>query len=279
MAKKEVTVVLSGDGGDELFGGYSRYALTLKLWRQVSYLPGGVKPLVAKLLAMMPARCLAPLMGLLTQQSLNPATLRHKIDRLGQLLTIETFPLFYRAMISQMDPQAIVPGFTEPAPWFGALPTDPLAHMQAFDTLMYLPDDILAKVDRAAMAHGLEVRVPLIDPDVVAFAWALPEKMKYNQGDGKLILRKILAKYVPPSLFERPKMGFGIPLTEWIDGPLASWAEDLLSPESLAKSGLLDVAAVRLLYAQHKAGSKNPSFLWSLLVWQQWYAAHKGTAF
>ena len=148
-----------------------------------------------------------------------------------------------------------------------------LAHqMMAIDTLGYLPGDILVKVDRASMTHSLESRMPFLDHRVVEFAWSLPLEMKIAKGESKLVLRRVLEKHVPRALYERPKTGFGIPLAEWLRGPLQQWAEDLLTPESLKTSGLFNVSEVRKQWADHLNHSRNGQYsLWNILMFQAWY--------
>jgi asparagine synthase (glutamine-hydrolysing) len=142
--------------------------------------------------------------------------------------------------------------------------------MQLFDTATYLPDDILQKVDRASMAVSLEVRPPLLDHRVVAFAWRLPRRMRISGGETKWLLRRVLDRYVPRDLVSRPKMGFGIPLASWLRGPLRAWAEDLLDPSRLG-GGLLDVAAVRKLWTEHVSGRRNWAYaLWTILMYESW---------
>jgi asparagine synthase (glutamine-hydrolysing) len=143
--------------------------------------------------------------------------------------------------------------------------------MTHLDTVTYLPDDILVKVDRAAMAHSLETRVPLLDHRIVEFATQLPLSMKIHQGTGKWILRELLDRYVPRNLIERPKSGFGVPVGEWLKGPLHEWAEDLLSEQKLKNGGYFDVKQVRKVWEQHSSGKKNQQYqLWSVLVFQAW---------
>ena len=154
---------------------------------------------------------------------------------------------------------------------------DPAERMMAVDALTYLPDDILVKVDRAAMAVSLEARAPFLDRDVVEFAWRIPVGAKLRDGKGKWPLRRVLDRYVPPHLLERPKMGFGVPLDEWLRGPLREWAGDLLSPERLQREGFLDPAAVGRTWQAHQRGGQQAGHaLWSVLAFQSWLQSQRG---
>ena len=155
---------------------------------------------------------------------------------------------------------------------------DPVARMMVLDGLTYLPDDILVKVDRASMAVSLETRAPFLDPDVMAFAWSLPMAMKLREGRGKWILRRLLDRYVPRGLIERPKMGFSIPLDAWLRGPLREWAEDLLAEDRLRREGFFDPRPIRSAWAQHASGrARLGSRLWSVLMFQAWLERQKAT--
>ncbi|MCY7298498.1 MAG: asparagine synthase C-terminal domain-containing protein, partial [Ilumatobacteraceae bacterium] len=151
------------------------------------------------------------------------------------------------------------------------VPLDPVDRMMYFDALTYLPDDICAKVDRAAMAVSLETRMPFLDHRVVEFAWSLPQQMLIRNGVSKWAVRQVLARYVPPSLTERPKAGFGIPLAVWLRGPLRGWADDMLSPTTLHADGYLDVDAIARLWAAHRGGRRDhTNVLWNVLMFQSW---------
>jgi asparagine synthase (glutamine-hydrolysing) len=184
----------------------------------------------------------------------------------------------YLSLVSAWDePHALVNGGSEPkGPIFDAaalsraLP-DPLDRMQYLDTVTYLPDDILAKVDRASMAVALEVRVPILDHRIVEFSWRLPARFKLRRGKGKWLLRQVLYRHVPKALVERPKSGFAIPLGQWLRGPLRAWAEELLSERRLAEGGLLNPAPIRARWIEHLEGTRNwHASLWTVLMFQAW---------
>jgi asparagine synthase (glutamine-hydrolysing) len=188
-----------------------------------------------------------------------------KAHKFARLLTTEHHYL-YRTLMSDNDhAPSFVIGATD-------LPSFDGDHaVELLDTLTYLPDDILTKVDRASMSVSLEVRVPLLDPDVFSFAWSLPPHLRVHEGSGKIALRQVLARHVPPDLFERPKMGFGVPVSAWLRGPLRSWADQLLDPALIREQALLNETAVGKLWSDHQRGSlDNGSQLWPILMLQAW---------
>jgi asparagine synthase (glutamine-hydrolysing) len=200
-----------------------------------------------------------------------------KIHKLANVLALPDDMALYRRLISAWEnPETVVPGSaeTDTVAWDDSVADDVPAfmeRMQLLDTLTYLPDDILTKVDRASMAVSLEARVPLLDHRVVEFAWSLPRRMRVRDGEGKWLLRRVLERYVPRTLFERPKMGFGIPVDDWIKGTLRDWAEDLLSESALADGGLLNPAPIRAAWAEHLSGRRNlVTQLWCVLMFQAW---------
>ena len=264
MARKHVTVSLSGDGGDELFGGYSRYARMLRIRPVLRLLPGAVRG------ALNFAAGRVPDEGWRGLQKF--AALAKEKDLLGQYLV---FVRHWHGSTSMV----------RDAPPFPPLDRDyarrqaPLHQFMAADTVSYLPGDILAKVDRATMGVGLESRIPLLDPGVIEFAWALPSQMKLRGKQTKWILRQVLDRYVPRKLVERPKSGFGIPVAEWLRGPLRPWAEELLDARRLRREGFFDPAPVRVRWREHLAADYDHSqVLWSVLIFQAWRAAEASAA-
>jgi asparagine synthase (glutamine-hydrolysing) len=276
LTRRSVTVALSGDGGDELFAGYNRYFLGSKLWRTMGPVPGPLRGAVAGLIrAVSPGRWDA-LVGRLPGM---PSLIGDKAHKLASILGSADADALYRGLVSQWHhPEALVLGGREPHGllWderVSAAVPDFVERMQYLDTATYLPDDILAKVDRASMAVGLEARVPLLDHRVVEFAWRLPATQKIRGGQGKHLLRQVLYRHVPRALIERPKMGFGVPIDSWLRGPLRDWAEDLLDERRLREDGVLDAAIIRRFWAEHQSGRRNWQHrLWAVLMFQAWKA-------
>jgi asparagine synthase (glutamine-hydrolysing) len=279
LARQHVAVALSGDGGDEVFGGYVRYQGISRLWNAL-----GAMPRVGRRMAAGGARLLSPeawdVLAALVPRKLKPAHFGDKIVKGAGLLDADSPVQMYRRLISQWpDPEQLVAGTKEPAGWsdrirgFEAL--DTVSQLRLLDMMTYLVDDILTKVDRASMAVSLEVRVPLLDHRVVEFGWRLPTSQLIGKGKGKLPLRSVLYRYVPQQLVERPKMGFGVPIGEWLRGPLRGWAEELLSPDRLARDGLFDPSLARQRWAEHLSGRRNWQYaLWTLLQFQAWREAN-----
>ncbi len=275
MTRKYVTVALSGDGGDELFAGYNRYQLTQRFWRSLSLMPRAVRQgAAAALTAVRPDRWTQLLSALPSR--LRPPQAGDKVHKAASVLRLDSADAVYRRLVSHWEPSEIMPQAREPKSILDD-PTlikdfpDLLPRMQFLDLVTYLPDDILTKVDRASMAVALEARVPLIDHRVVEFAWRLPDNVKVRNGVTKWILRQVLYRHVPPELIERPKMGFGIPLGEWLRGPLRDWAETLLGEQRLHEAGLLDAAMVRRYWQDHLDGRRNWQYLlWDVLMLEAW---------
>lgn len=284
LARQKVTVSLSGDAGDELFCGYSRYLLASRLWRKLSRLPPSSRRLAARgLTALSPSRwnaLLGPMQGLLPS-SLRQANLGDKLHKAAGVLASNSVDALYLGLVSHWDdPASVVIGGNEPptlltanAPQLTGL--DDIQRMMALDTLTYLPDDILVKVDRAAMGVSLEGRVPFLDHRVVEFAWRLPQAMKLRNGVGKWALRQVLYRHVPKELIERPKMGFGVPIDDWLRGPLKDWAEALLDESRLRREGFFHPASIRQKWAEHLSGARNWQYhLWDVLMFQAWLEAN-----
>jgi asparagine synthase (glutamine-hydrolysing) len=277
MTRRYVTVALSGDGGDELFGGYTRYFQGRKLWRLVKRLPQPARGLAAAgVRAVSPSAWSA--LGAVIPESMRPAHFSAKMHKLAGVLTSEPEPaVLYREIVSQWaDPQNTVIGGTEPQGplddrCVNDLVPDFVERMQYLDTMTYLPDDILTKVDRASMAVSLEARVPLLDHRVVAFSWMLPSAMKGADGVGKRMLRRVLSRYIPQELIDRPKMGFTVPIGEWLRGPLRAWAAPLLDKHRLAADGIFHAEPIGKRWHEHLARSHDwHNSLWTVLMFQAW---------
>lgn len=283
LARQHVTVALSGDGGDELFGGYNRYVLAPKLWSAMRRLPFAIRRSIGTLLAAWPAGH-GGLLDRLGGALLGQAQFVAKLEKLGRRLSqVRSFDELYVSLVSEWPAQCgIVLGAECAAPlpeafaaWRGL--DDAAAMMMAADSETYLPDDILVKVDRAAMANSLETRIPFLDHRVFELAWRLPMSLKLGDGRGKLVLRDVLGRFVPPPLTERPKMGFGMPLDSWLRKELRAWGEDLLAETRLRADAIFDVAKVRSAWHLHLAGERDyGQRLWSVLMFQAWHAAGTG---
>lgn len=257
MAKQHVTVALSGDAGDELFGGYNTYQLLPKIWNILSPLPMPVRILAAKLVSGLP--------------------MPEKLLKLVEVLPVNNRAEFYNLVISHWkNSEQLVIGakkattaLTDKSQWPNVDSFE--EWMMSIDAQQYMVDDILVKVDRAAMANSLEVRVPMLDHRVVELAWQLPIDMKIRDKSGKWVLREVLYKYVPKELIERPKKGFSIPLAQWLRGPLREWAEPLLAEKRLTEEGYFYPDKIRKAWKEHLEGHKdNSSKLWSVLIFQMW---------
>ncbi len=267
LTRRHVTVSLSGDGGDELFGGYEHYRRGHRLWRLLGRVPLSLRRALARVAGAVPDLGRGALAGA-------------RVANWAAVLRAETREGMYREIMSHCrTPDRLVPHgvelatvFTDPARW---VRTDSLLEQMMFlDLTSFLPDDILVKVDRATMAASLESRAPFLDHEVVEFAWRVPLSLRIRNGDGKWLLRQVLDRYVPRVLVDRPKMGFAVPLEAWLCGPLRDWAGDLLAPARLEREGFLNAAAITEMWRRHQLGSRRgQDVLWTVLMFQAWLEA------
>jgi len=282
LTRRHVTVSLSGDGGDELFGGYARYFLAMRIWESVRRLPLSMRKAAAAVLA---SDAVAGSVGAVANliPKYRTLNLRDRLPKAAGILGVTSSDLLYRRLISHFDEpgQIALNGIEgETALVAGAPLLDDFRHtMMYYDSVTYLPDDILAKVDRASMAVSLESRVPFLDHRVVEFAWRVPLSAKFRHGKGKAILRDVLARYVPGHLIERPKMGFGVPIDRWMSGALRPWAEELLDEKRLREEGYFNPAPIRRMWDEHVSGKRRWHYqLWDILMFQAWHDQYLGTA-
>jgi len=285
VARRKVTVALSGDAGDELLGGYNRYVVGPRLWRGLSKAPAAVRGMIGPHLSAMPDSAwalAAQLPGL--GRALGP--FRDKAHKIGTPLgAMKSADDLYPALVSEWSGDDVpVLGAKQRLArlddlLFAAIAQDATQRMMLLDSVTYLPDDILAKVDRAAMAVSLETRVPLLDHRVAELAWRLPLSMKVRDGKGKWALRQVLYRHVPQELVERPKAGFAIPVGRWLRGPLRDWADDLLSQHRLKADGYLDPDVIGRLWSEHRSGARDwTARLWNVLMFLSWLVSQSNGA-
>ena len=276
LAHQHVIVGLSGDGGDELFCGYNRYLLGYDIWKKLSPAPPWARRLLAALVRRAPGHALNRMQRALPRR-LQVSSLPDRLPKLAEILSQRSGQALYRSLVSHAkNPAALVLGAREPETILdrpGDLPELPglRERMMLLDMQTYLPDDILTKVDRASMAVSLEARVPLLDHRVVEFAWRVPTDLKYRRGQSKWLLRQVLYRHVPRELMERPKMGFGVPIEQWLRGPLRDWAEALLNEKRLREDGILAPDPIRRMWQEHVSRQRRWHYhLWDVLMLQAW---------
>ena len=286
LASHDLKVVLTGDGGDELFCGYSRYARALSLQSMLAKLPTPVRLGIANMLSWPSSgqwdALFKPLIPFLEPRN---RAIGHRVHRLADLLAVGDGLGLYAGFVSHCDdPAAVVIGGEEPVTQLlkGSGIDSQLTFLEQItlqDMLMYLPGDILTKVDRAAMAVSLETRVPFLDQRVVEYSWQIPNVYKVRGSESKYILKDILSYHVPRRLFDRPKMGFGVPIGAWLRGSLKDWASELLDKTKMREEGFFHVDAIHQKWAEHQSGVRNWEYhLWGILMFQQWYREQSGDA-
>jgi asparagine synthase (glutamine-hydrolysing) len=274
MTRQHVTVALSGDGGDELFGGYPKYNMLEANWRRIGRLPQGIRRLASKGLARLPERMLARTARLVLEPG-RAERVGEKARRFAAAMAARSGDDAAAALNIVGTDQDLVIGATgslriQGMPELATALPDLASRMQAEDMINYLPDDILTKVDRCSMAVSLETRVPLLDHRVVEFVWSLPRAVRRGRAP-KALLRSVLARYLPLEMVDRPKRGFSVPLDQWLSGPLRGWAEELLSPAKLANEALLDASAVQTMWQRHLSKrEQNGTALWNILMLRAW---------
>jgi len=277
MARRHVTVSLSGDAGDELFCGYNRYLLA-DLWKRFAWIPYRLRRSMGSLIASIPSSTWDGIFQNAGRLAAFPPNMGDKLGKLASRLErVDGSGELYYSLVSEIqNPDQALIDAKERVTWLTGIGLktkflDAKLQMMYLDGMTYLPDDILVKVDRAAMCNSLETRVPFLDPGVMELAWSLPISMKVRDGKTKWILRQVLYKYVPKELIERPKMGFGIPVNEWIRGPLRQWAEGLLDESRMKREGFFDTQFIRLRWKEHLSGTRNwQTLLWAVLMFQAW---------
>ena len=284
QAKEHVTVALSGDGGDEVFGGYNRYFWSNRVWSKLKWIPYPARKTIGSVILNTPKTFIYNLENFynyITPKTYSVHQFADKLKKLGSRLQyVYSEDDLYSSLVTQWnDPSIILKDHDESLndielPSHEDLKNHAPSRMMFWDSLTYLPDDILCKVDRAAMSVSLETRAPFLDYRLVELAWRLHHTFKMNDQEGKIILRKILDQYIPKKLIERPKAGFGIPVGDWLRGPLKDWAEDLLNEEKINQQGLFNYEPIHKVWAEHLSSSYDHTHkIWSILMFQAWFEA------
>ena len=277
LTRQKVTVALSGDGGDELFTGYNRYRWAERFWTPFARMPGPVRHLSAAALRSIPQGAYDGLSRLLPAVY-RPQQAGFNAHRIADLIALPSIDAVYEQLVSQTNrPAAFLNGVhDETGTWLKDVPfaaglADPVDRMRYADLMAYLPDDVLTKVDRASMAVGLEVRAPILDHRIVEWVWRLPRQLNSRARRPKHLLRCVLERYVPAALVDRPKRGFGVPLSTWLRGPLREWADSLMSAQALGRGSLLDPRPVQALWADFLKGTDSNQYLvWNVLMLADW---------
>jgi asparagine synthase (glutamine-hydrolysing) len=279
LARRAVTVSLSGDGGDELFAGYSRYTLISSIWKKIKWMPNPVRHVTAGVLGELSSprwdRTFNALQTVLPLNRERFYPFARKARTFADLVArVESPEGIYQSWLTKCHGSPVLGATPRSVLTNGKLKVNLANSMQRlmyFDLISYLPDDILVKVDRASMGVSLESRAPFLDHRVVEFAWRVPVSMKVRKGQRKWLLRQVLYRYVPPGLVERPKVGFSVPIESWLRGPLSEWAENLLDEARLRREGFFEVGPVRQKWAEHLASNQNWQYgLWNVLMFQAW---------
>lgn len=285
LARQQVKVSLSGDGGDELFGGYNRYLWTMRLWRRLSIMPLFLRQSVAEII-----RAISPTTWSRFYSIIAPLLPEHyrftlpgdKLHKAATFFSAEQSKDIFLSLISHrgepekivLDVQEPVSSYTDPSAWINHMDFE--QNMMYLDSITYLPDNILVKVDRSAMGVSLETRAPFLDHRIVEFVWSLPLSMKIRNAQGKWLLRQVLYQYIPKDIIERPKMGFSVPIDQWLRGPLREWAETLLDEFRLKQDGFIDPVPIRQEWTEHLSERRNRGcHLWSILMFQAWLDASR----
>ena len=280
LTREHVTVCLTGDGGDETFAGYNRHFWAPAIWDKIGSIPPALRGGAADITRMVAPKTYDTIfksVGELLPKAANVRMPGHKLHKLADVLAADSREALYKQLTSAWPTPGELLGREEPATIIEQPETWPqfknyTRWMQYMDTATYLPGDILQKVDRATMAVSLESRAPFLDHRVIEFAWRLPLPMLLKGKEGKRILRNVLYKHVPQSLIDRPKMGFGVPIDDWLRGPLKQWSGDLLSPERISQQGIFDANIITQQLNEHMAGKRDNQYrLWNMLMFQTWF--------